>query len=434
MGKGNGMAAVGVDRSWETAEERERMIGAARRARRKDLRPTRPPDADTLLKDMRGQRTITDSDLRRLITADFDQPVVSLYINLSPDDAVVPGKAARLELLNSMRHSELAARRYLVDQLAPVQKELLERDLDELETLLEIPDLSGHRSVVAFKSGHQLHRAAALHVRTPDELRIDIDPYVAPLETLLETHPPAVVVEVEKEKAQLWSLRLGELEEVDAVESFVPAETVDKSRPGKVQRHRLMHLVWHLKETAQLATRLLDEQPRAVLVLVGDDTLLAGLEEHLPKRAAGRLARRLPLHPGRDRAELERHLEQVLRDHRGAEEAAALEALGEYRAAGVLVAGMGAVLDVANRFFMRRLFIAGGLRQPGFVCKEHHYLASAAGRCPFDDAELFPAADLVDELVEYSRLHGVELTMVEMLPERLEPHGGIAAVTYRQAD
>ncbi len=130
MGKGNGMAAVGVDRSWETAEERERTIGAARRARRTDLRPTRPPDADTLLKDMRSQRSITDSDLRRLITADFDQPVVSLYINLSPDDAVAPGKAARLELLNSMRHSELAARRYLVDELAPIQKELLERDLD----------------------------------------------------------------------------------------------------------------------------------------------------------------------------------------------------------------------------------------------------------------------------------------------------------------
>src|SRR5438132_6332113 len=180
MGKWIGMSAVELDRSWETAEERERTLAAARRARRKDLRPTRPPDSDTLLKDMRSQRTLSDSDLRRLITAAFDQPVVSLYINLSPDDAVVAGKAARLELLSSMRHSELAARRYLVDQLAPVQKTRLERDLDELETLLEIPDLRGHRSVVAFKSGHQLHRAAALHVRTPNALRIDIDPYVAP--------------------------------------------------------------------------------------------------------------------------------------------------------------------------------------------------------------------------------------------------------------
>jgi hypothetical protein len=62
-----------------------------------------------------------------------------------------------------------------------------------------------------------------------------------------------------------------------------------------------------------------------------------------------------------------------------------------------------------------------------------YILAGAAGRCPFDDAELFPAADLVDELVEFSRLHGVELTIVEALPDRLEPHGGIAAVTYRPA-
>jgi hypothetical protein len=288
--------------------------------------------------------------------------------------------------------------------------------------------------VVAFKSGHQLHRAAALHVRTPNALRIDIDPYVAPLELLLETHPPAVVVEVEKDKARLWNLRLGELEEVDAIESFVPAETVDKSLPASVGGHPLMHLVWHLKEIAQLVTRLLDEQPRGLLLLVGEETLLAEFDEYLPKRVAGRKAGRLPRDPGRDRAELERQLVQVLQAHRRTEEEAALETLGEAQGAWVLVTGMDAVLDVANRFFMRRLFIAGGLQQPGFVCKEHHYLSSAAGRCRFHDAQLSPTADLVDELVEFSRLHGVELTMVEMLPQRLQRHGGIAAVSYRQAD
>jgi hypothetical protein len=399
--------AVDLDRSWETAEQRGRTIGAARRARRMDLGPSRSPDADTLLKDIRSQRAITDTDLRRLISADFDQPVVSLYINLSPDDAAGQGKAARLELFNSMRRSELAARRYLVDQLAPAQKALLERDLDELRTLLETPDLRGHRSVVAFKSGHQLHRAAALHLRTPDALRIDIDPYVAPLELLLETHRPAVVVEAGKQSAQLWTLRLGELDEVD-------------------------HM-WHLQETAQLATRLLDQQPRAVLIVIGDAPVLAELTDHLPERTTGRLAGRLPLDPGRDRAELERQLERLLGDHRRTEEEGALQTLGEYQAAGVLVTGLEAVLDVANRFLMRRLFVARGLRQPGFACKEHHYLATAAGSCPFDDAALFPAADLVDELVVFARLYGVELTMVETLPERLQAHGGIAAVTYRHA-
>ena len=65
---------------------------------------------------------------------------------------------------------------------------------------------------------------------------------------------------------------------------------------------------------------------------------------------------------------------------------------------------------------------------PGFVCREHHFLALQAGSCPFDGEALLPAENVIDELVEIARLHGVELMLVGQRRELLAPYEGAAAV------
>jgi hypothetical protein len=67
------------------------------------------------------------------------------------------------------------------------------------------------------------------------------------------------------------------------------------------------------------------------------------------------------------------------------------------------------VLDAVNVFRVRRLFVAEGTDQPGWVCREHHVVALEGGRCPFCDRELM---------------------LVERAGDRLAPYEGIAAVTY----
>jgi hypothetical protein len=85
---------------------------------------------------------------------------------------------------------------------------------------------------------------------------------------------------------------------------------------------------------------------------------------------------------------------------------------------------------VVNQFLVRRLFVRTDLAEPGYVCRQHHFLSLNEGSCPFDGSELLPAENLVDELIEFAWLHGVELMVFVERPELLDPHAGVAAVTY----
>src|SRR5262249_54558363 len=112
------------------------------------------------------------------------------------------------------------------------------------------------------------------------------------------------------------------------------------------------------------------------------------------------------------------------------EEATALARLGEYAARGILMTGLPAVLEAVNQFLATRLFVSAERMQPGFVCRQHHFLSLQDGRCALSNAELFPTENLVDELIEFARMHGVEMILIEQRPSLIDQHRGVAAVTY----
>lgn len=64
------------------------------------------------------------------------------------------------------------------------------------------------------------------------------------------------------------------------------------------------------------------------------------------------------------------------------------------------------------------------------MCRQHHFLSPEGGHCPFCGADLLPAENIIDELIEFTRLHGVELMVIEERPELLDLYAGAAAVTY----
>lgn len=102
---------------------------------------------------------------------------------------VVRRPPVALRGFHTMRHRELAARQGLIDGLSKAQRSGLQRDLDEIEGVIGEADLAGTRSLVVLKSGQELNRMIRLPVRTAESLTIDVDPYVEPLEAVLEEHP-----------------------------------------------------------------------------------------------------------------------------------------------------------------------------------------------------------------------------------------------------
>ncbi len=267
-----------------------------------------------------------------------------------------------------------------------------------------------------------------LPARVADSLTIDADPYIEPLEAIMEEQRRLLVVDLSKEKTSFSLYELGFEEHLHAITSYVPRSEVELSREDEVQRHRLTHLQWHFKASAQAAERLFRERRCELLALVGEERLVKEFEDYLAKPLRDRLLAELQLSPEDGPNQRRDALEAALAKQRAQDEEAALGELGFFQGHDRLAAGLEKVLDAANLFLMRRLVIDSELARPGYVCREHHFLALAEGSCPFDGQALVPAENVIDELVEMARLHGVEVMLVGQRRDLLAPYDGAAAV------
>jgi hypothetical protein len=152
-------------------------------------------------------------------------------------------------------------------------------------------------------------------------------------------------------------------------------------------------------------TQLMDEHDCDVLVLAGDDKEVNELREMLPDALRARIAASFRVSSAFTRREWQDSVKAILTDLRTQEVATALADLPYFQAHGQLVAGLPAVIEAANIFQVRKLYVAAAL----------------------------PVEDVVDELVELGRRFGMEVTEVQQRADLLEPYEGIAAVTYPAA-
>jgi peptide chain release factor subunit 1 len=391
------------------------------------------PDARALAAAFAERPFINREDLKAIARQHYERPVVTFYLNLSPERLVRADPPVFVSVFHSLRHQALEARKPYIEGLPRAHRLAIPDDLAEVQAFLEGYQPAGARALVIFKSGEQLNRVMPLPARVADSLTIEADPYIEPLEAIMEEQHRVLLVDLSKEKTTFSIYELGFEEPIRAITSFVPSETVDAARPGKVQRHRLTHLQWHLKASAQAAERLFRERGFELLALIGEETLVKEFEDYLAKSLRDRLLAEVHLSPDDGPNRRREALEEALLKQRKQEEEAALGELGFFQGHGRLAAGLEKVLDAANLFLMRRLVIDSELARPGYVCREHHFLSLKAGSCPFDGRALLPAENVVDELVEIARLHGVEVMLVGQRRDLLAPYVGAAAVLVTAA-
>src|SRR3989442_174534 len=340
--------------TWETLEERERRVRGTRTTSAMARAAEQIPEARTLAAAFAERPFISREDLRAIARQQYERPVITFYLNLSPERLVRADPPVFVSVFHSLRHREL--------------------------------------------------------------------------EAIMEEQRRVLLVDVTKEKTTFSLYELGFEEPVHAITSSVPHNELEPSRKDEVQRHRLTHLQWHFKSSAQTAERLFRERRCELLALLGEETLLKEFEDYLPKSLRDRLLAELHLSPEDGPNERRDALEESLAKQRKQEEETALGELGFFQGHGRLAAGLEKVLDAANLFLMRRVFLDTELARPGYVCRDHHFLPLKAGSCPFDGRALLPAESVVDELVEIARLHGVEVMLVEQRRDLLAPYGGAAAV------
>jgi release factor family 10 len=413
--------------TWETIDERERRVRGTRTTSTMVRAGEQVPGGDNLKAAFAQRPFISRVELRQIASDHDEGPVMTVYLNFS-GQRLVRDHPLFLTVFDSLRHGELEARKPYIESLPHAQRLRIPEDLGDVHAFLEGFDPEGARAIVIFKQGTRLNRVMPLPVRVADSLTIDIDPYLEPLEAILEEQRRVLTVDISTESTIVSVYESGYEEQVGAIKAFGASERVDDSQPDSVQRRGLTHLQWHLKSSAQLADRLFRQQSAERLVILGEDRISRELEDYLPKSLRDHLVARLSLSPDSNPNQRRAAIDGALADERKREEEAALGQLGFFEGHGRLAAGLEKVIDAANLFLMRQLFLDDRLAKAGYVCRNHHFLSLTPGPCPFDNQPLQAAENVIDELVEVARLHGVDVMLVTYQQDLLGPYERVAAV------
>ena len=222
--------------TWESIEERERRVRGSRTTSAMARAQEQVPEGKTLTEAFAERPFINRQDIRSIARQSYERPVVSLYLNFSPDRLVRADRPVFLSVFSSLRHQVLDARKAFIDGLPHAQRLGVPEDLREVQEFLESYEPAGERALVILKSGSQLNRVMPLPVRVADSLTIDADAFVEPLEAILEEQHRVLVLDVSMEKTTFSIYELGYEERIQSVSEELPRESTDAFRPDKEER------------------------------------------------------------------------------------------------------------------------------------------------------------------------------------------------------
>jgi peptide chain release factor subunit 1 len=390
----------------------------------------RAPRPREILRSMATQSPISIAELKKLVAQEYANPVISLYLSDDPK-AIAPAPRSWLANFHSLKTSALAHQQNYIASLAKGARRTLDHDLEEIHAFLSESIVPTHfPSLVILRSGTDLNRVIKLDVRVPETFVIDPEPYILPLERVLESVERVLLAEVTKQETHFRLYQLGTLESLEQLRSSMPSDAVAKSEPAHEQQHHLEHLRRHLKDSSSLAERLFRDHSCTSVVLMADTRIMAMLEEHLPAALLSKVIGRIRNSPDADPRNRSDLVQQALEEYRGEKEREVLAALENYKPGDTLVSSLPNVIDVCNRFVVHTLVVSASLRERGFVCRGHHFVSLQEGTCPVDGAALLPVESVVDALVEMARLHGVKITLIDGHQDLMTKYAGIAALQY----
>lgn len=314
----------------------------------------------------------------------------------------------------------------------------VDADLDAIAAWLDRGlDRTITRGVAVFSSATAgRFEAVELPVPVRDQIVVDRAPDVAQLCMVLATSWSAVAAAADRQRWRLVVLqRDGGVRELDVLDDDIPRQVdVDRELAG-FGRHDEELVREHYRRIARRLTAESTKQPTARLVLLGPQESVAGLERHLPRQIATRVA-------GRARTEMEVGTSELAATARAVVEraelgrrSAVLEELLERAVTGTLaVGGLDATLRALGDDRATALVVERTFQAPGGRCDVCGLLVTREGpaACPRCGGHVRATPSVVDAAIADAYLHGVTLEPVE--DGTLASLGRIGALTARTAD
>ncbi len=205
---------------------------------------------------------------------DSNFPILSIY--LGSTDKKTPKSSYFISQLRS-----------LVGHLSEQEQKFWQKDIDRIEEyLLESLGRSDTRSLVFFTAGKNLWEVLNFEFFLPPLCTSLYKPYLNPIEDALGTYQKYLVLLVDREKARLFTVHLGKIEEhKDIFNGQVPqrvrAKTINFGRTDKIMRDIEGHLHRHLQLIAKATKEFVNGKNIRFIIVGGHHELIPKIKKHL---------------------------------------------------------------------------------------------------------------------------------------------------------
>lgn len=419
-----------MDESLYQVEETKRQKHEVQKVKGKGRDNEHTLRARRLEKAQEQQAVPTRAMLEALASHSYDHPVMSMYLRITPDTTLGTPKTY-LHIYNVLKEELVKSTLPYMKNLSHFERKSMLADLAKIASFIDYDfTADGTKTLIIFRSGKELNRLIRLPVLLPDLLTVNPHPVVEPLIQALETHQKILGVIARKETAEFFIYELGTITSIDTMKNFVPTNTVDASRPNKVQRHRLNFLSRHLREVvAATKEHCRARNCESIVLFTADEKMRNEIVTYMDAPLRTHVLTTGILSPEHQAHTITDTIEAALAARQAAIQDELIEKLPLYASTGQVISGIRAVISGMNRFLVRAIAVDERIAEPGYTCPKGHYISLAPGACPSCEQTLLPANNILIALSEMARKYNVTTIPITHHPESLVSHGGIVALT-----
>jgi peptide subunit release factor 1 (eRF1) len=348
-------------------------------------------------------RTLQDTIDRLAEFEPVGLPVVSLYLNLQPDDR---GR----DRYDTFVRNELPARaRTWVERSA--ERDSLERDLERINEYLanEVRPSANGLAIFACSGADDFFEAIQLDAPI-DEHRLYLhnQPHLYTLARLNDAFPPYAAAVIDSKTARIYVFSLGERVNEETIENEKPKQHKKGGwSQARYQRHTGNMQLQHVKEVVDALDRIVRADMVEKIVLAGDEVILPTLREQLPKHLTDKVIDTLSLDIRTPEDEvLQATLESIRQQDAKEDRDKVQQLMDAYRSGGLGVVGARATLDALMLGQVDELLIGPALERQAdgeAVSDELVTSARATGATVtfIEDASLLDEVDGVGALLRF---------------------------------
>jgi peptide subunit release factor 1 (eRF1) len=352
-------------------------------------------------------------------------PVVSLYLNLAPDqhgrdnyDAFV--RKAFAEHLKAFKESS-------------AERASLERDQERISTYLseEVNRAANGLALFASSGAGEFFEAMQLDVPLEEHwFFLGSVPHLYPLAKIIDQYPRYASVLLDTNRARIFVFGLGAVERREQVTN---PKTRRNSMGGWSQaryqrRAENVHL-HHVKEVVETLDTIVQQDRIEHIILAGDDVVIPLLRAQLPKHLESRVVDVLALERDLGEDDIVDATLGVLRQKDAETDAERVqELIGAWQGSGLGVVGPAGTLKALQMGQVDELLISG---TPQHLRATRLPDDAAPGQVKVETSAVSDASEaqlkLADELVTRAQQTGARVRVIED-PELLEEFGGVGAL------